>query len=335
MKYVNLGNSGLKVSRLALGCMSFGTPGNRHQPWVIGEDEARPIVRRAVEAGINFFDTADVYSWGSSEQITGKLLAEFLPREQAVIATKVFHMVGADGGPNDMGLSRKHILAGIDASLKRLGTDYVDLYIIHRFDYRTPIEETMEALHDVVRAGKARYIGASSMFTYQFAMMQEVARRQGWTRFVSMQNHYNLAWREEERDMNAYCIDTGVGLTPWGPLAGGFLAVDRRLTGQQSSGRARLDNSPTNAAYGTESDYRVVDALSALSKVLDVSMAEVALAWLLRRPGVSAPITGVTKLAQLDNSLRALEFSLTGADEELLSNAYIPNRHLGNFAKRR
>jgi aryl-alcohol dehydrogenase-like predicted oxidoreductase len=329
MKYVNLGKSGLKVSRLCLGCMGFGEPGGVRQPWSLGEDDARPFFRRAVEAGINFFDTADAYSWGVSEQLTGKLVGEFLPRHQSVIATKVMYETGPGPGPNDTGLSRKHIMDGIDASLRRLKTDYVDLYIIHRFDRDTPMEETMRALHDVVRAGKARYIGASSMHAYQFAGLQHTAERHGWTKFVSMQNLYNMVWREEEREMNAFCRETGVGLTPWAPLAGGFLAADWRQTKNQHSERARSGNSYSTKAYGTPQDYQVLDVLKGVAARLAVPMAQVALAWLLARPGVSAPIMGATRLAQLDDAIGAADLTLSGADLQLLGDAYTPNRQLG------
>lgn len=329
MQTVYLGQSGLRVSPLCLGCMSFGEPGGVRQPWSLAQDDARPFFRRAIEAGINFFDTADAYSWGASETLTGKLIGEFLPRHQAVIATKVFFETGAQPGPNDTGLSRKHIMDAIDASLRRLGTDYVDLYIIHRFDRRTPVAETMQALHDVVRAGKARYIGASSMHAYQFAGMQFTAEKNGWTKFISMQNLYNLAWREEEREMNAFCHETGVGLTPWAPLAGGFLASDWRVTNNQHSERARSGTSYSTKAYGTAQDYQVLDVLIAVAQRLGVPMAQVALAWLLTRPAVSAPILGTTRLAQLEEALGATELRLTASDLQLLDEAYTPNRQLG------
>ena len=329
MRYVNLGKSGLKVSRLCLGCMSFGEPGNMLQPWALGESDARPFFHRAIEGGINFFDTADVYSLGTSEQITGKLVAEVMPRDQAVIATKVMNQSTANPGPNDTGLSRKHIMDAIDASLRRLGTDYVDLYIIHRFDRHTPIEETMEALHDTVKAGKVRYLGASTMYSYQFANMQHVAAMNGWTRFVSMQNLHNLAWREEEREMNAYCVESGVGLTPWSPLAGGFLAADWRKTGKQHSERAKAGTSYSTKTFGTPEDYRLLDTLAAMSARLGVPMAQLALAWLLTRPGVTAPIIGATKLPQLDDALASLELTVSADDLQTLADAYTPNRWLG------
>ena len=329
MQYVNLGKSGLKVSRLCLGCMSFGKPGSAPQPWSLGEGDARPFFARAADAGINFFDTADVYSWGASEQLTGKLVAEVMPRGKAVIATKVFNETSADAGPNDSGLSRKHIMDAIDASLRRLGTDYVDLYIIHRFDRGTPIEETMEALHDLVRAGKVRYLGASSMYAHQFATMQHVAERHGWTKFVSMQNLYNLVWREEELDMNDFCFETGVGLTPWAPLAGGFLATDWRKTGNTHSERARSRSSYSSRTFGTPEDCRVLDVLLEVSARIGVPMARVALAWLLTRKAVSAPIIGATRLQQLDEAIGAVDLALAPEDIQALTDAYTPNRNLG------
>ena len=329
MEYVNLGKSGLKVSRLCLGCMSYGAPGNSPQPWSLGEAEARPFYRRAAEAGINFFDTADVYSLGASEELTGKLVMEQMPRHQAVIATKVFNPTTEKAGPNDSGLSRKHIMDAVDASLRRLGTDYVDLYIIHRFDRHTPIEETMEALHDTVKAGKVRYLGASSMYAYQFAGMQYTAQMHGWTKFVSMQNLYNLVWREEEREMNAFCHETGVGLTPWAPLAGGFLATDWRKTANQHSERARSGSSYSTKAYGRPEDYKVLDVLAPMAARLGVPMARIALAWLLTRKAVSAPIIGATKLQQLEDVVAAPELILSAADHQALTDAYTPSRQLG------
>ena len=329
MKYVNLGKSGLKVSQLCLGCMSFGQPGNARMSWALGEADARPFFSRAADAGINFFDTADVYSLGTSEELVGKLVMETMPRHQAVIATKVMHETVANPGPNDTGLSRKHIMDGINASLRRLGTDYVDLYIIHRFDRTTPMEETMEALHDVVRAGKARYIGASSMYAYQFASMQHTAEMHGWTKFVSMQNLYNMVWREEEFEMNPFCEETGVGLTPWAPLAGGFLAADWRKTANQHSERSRSASSYSTKTYGTPDDYRVFDALVAVSARLGLPSAQVALAWLLTRPAISSPIVGATKLAQLEDALASLQLSLSESDLQILNEAYTPVRRLG------
>ena len=330
MKYVRLGQSGLKVSRLCLGCMSYGNPGNTRQPWALSESDARPFFRRAADAGVNFFDTADAYSWGTSEEITGKLLAEVMPRSQAVIATKVFNATRAEGvGPNDAGLSRKHIMEAIDASLKRLGTDYVDLYIVHRFDRQTPAEETMQALHDIVRAGKVRYLGASSMHAHQFASLQHTATLHGWTPFVSMQNLYNLVWREEEQGMNDFCIQTGVGITPWSPLAGGFLATDWRKLERGHSERSKAGTSYSSNTWGTPEDYRVLDALIGVASRRGVPMAQTALAWLLTRAGVTAPIVGATKLSQLDDAISGLELSLSAEELDILSSAYTPNRNLG------
>ncbi|MEE7546587.1 aldo/keto reductase, partial [Xanthomonas sp. Kuri4-1] len=279
MNYVKLGTTGLDVSRLCLGCMTFGTPGAGTHPWTLDEDASRPIFRHAVERGINFFDTANTYSAGTSEQIVGTLLKEFTRRDEVVVATKVFNVVDGDG-PNRKGLSRKAILAAIDASLKRLDLDYVDLYQIHRWDYDTPIEETMEALHYVVKAGKARYLGASSMHAWQFAKAQELARRHGWTRFVTMQNHLNLLYREEEREMIPLCADQGVGLIPWSPLARGRLARPR---GEQTD-RTRSDAfGATLYAHTEDADGRVIEAVERLAAARGVAMAQVALAWVLAR----------------------------------------------------
>jgi aryl-alcohol dehydrogenase-like predicted oxidoreductase len=329
MKYTRLGRTGLRVSRICLGCMSYGEPALDRQSWTLGFEEAKPFYARAVEAGINFFDTADTYSWGDSEVITGKLVKEHLPRTQAVIATKLLNQTVANPGPNERGLSRKHVFDAVDASLRRLGTDYIDLWQIHRFDRATPIAETMEALHDVVKAGKVRYLGASSMYAWQFAEMNAVAREHGWTEFVSMQNLHNLAWREEERDMNQYCVAKGIGLMPWAPLAGGFLAVDWRKTGQAHSDRARSGSSVSTKTYGTPADYRVLDALITVAARVDRPMAQVALAWLLTRPGMSSPIIGATKLPQLDDAVAAVELTLSADDLKELDEAYTWNRQLG------
>ena len=333
MDYVNLGRSGLKVSRLCLGCMSFGNPGDGLHPWVLGMDAAKPFFKGAVEAGINFFDTANMYSAGASEEVTGRWLKEFLPREQAVIATKVYFPDDGSnpyggGHPNGSGLSRKHIFAAIDASLQRLGTDYVDLYQIHRFDRATPIEETMEALHDLVKMGKVRYLGASTMHAYQFVEMQYTARLNGWTEFVSMQNLYNLVWRDEERQMNEYCVANGVGLIPWSPQAGGFLTVDWRTTGKQHSPRAS-SGSYSSKVFGTDEDYQVLDALLGVAAEVGRPMAQVALAWVLHRPGVAAPIVGATKLHHLEDALAALEVKLSPEQMTRLDQAYTWPRLLG------
>src|SRR5690348_3748134 len=306
MEYVNLGRTGLRVSRLCLGMMSFGP--HEERPWALPEDAAEPIVRRAVEGGITFFDTADVYNGGQSEVITGRLLRKlFGMREEYVVATKVRGRTMP--GENGAGLSRKHILASIDASLERLGLDYVDLYQIHRWDPRTPIEETMDALHDVVRSGKARYIGASSMYAWQFAKAQAVAR----TTFVSMQNHYNLVYREEEREMIPQCIDQGVAVLPWSPLARGLLAGNRSRDGERHTTRAQTDRF-ADSLYDPELDFAVVDRTAEVAQARGVPSAQVALAWLLHRPGVTAPIVGATKLEHLDDALAAEQLSLDGGE---------------------
>jgi aryl-alcohol dehydrogenase-like predicted oxidoreductase len=321
MEYTRLGGTGMQVSRICLGMMSYGDPALR--PWALDEPAAEPFVRRAAEAGINFFDTADVYSHGSSEQITGRLLARtFSRREEYVLATKVHGEMGP--GPNDRGLSRKHILAGIDNSLRRLGTDYVDLYQIHRWDPNTPIEETMDALHDVVRAGKARYLGASSMFAWQFAKAQRVAK----TPFVSMQNHYNLMYREEEREMIPQCLDMGVGCIPWSPLARGWLAGNRTRDGQRLTTRANTD-SFGDSLY-VDADFDVVDRAVEVAKEKGVPAAQVAMAWLLRRPGVSAPIVGATKLSHLEDAIASVDVTLSDDEMARLEEPYRPHAISGH-----
>ncbi|MFE5122009.1 aldo/keto reductase [Streptomyces sp. NPDC056669] len=325
MEYARLGASGIKVSRICLGMMSYGSP--EHRPWQLDIDDARPIVRRAVEEGVTFFDTADMYSMGRSEEITGELLRELFPgRDDYVLATKVYSPMGE--GPNDRGLSRKHILAGIDASLRRLGTDHVDLYQIHRFDPGTPIEETMEALHDVVRAGKARYIGASSMFAWQFAKAQHTAEAHGWTRFVSMQNHYNLLYREEEREMNPLCLDQGVGVIPWSPLARGLLAGtrDRDRTGTT----VRAGNDPLVEKWYADAEFSILDATRAVAEQRGVSPARVALAWLLGRPAVTAPIVGATKIGHLEDAVAAVGLTLDEAEVARLEDPYLPRAIMGH-----
>ena len=326
MKYVNLGRTGLRVSRVCLGMMSFGNGSDR--PWVLDEDAAEPIVRAAVEGGITFFDTADTYSGGASEVATGRLLPKFLSRDELVVATKVFMPMGP--GENGGGLSRKHILSGIDASLSRLGMDYVDLYQIHRWDNRTPIEETMEALNDVVRSGKARYIGASSMFVWQFAKAQHVADTHGWTRFVSMQPHYNLIYREEEREMVPYCVDQGVGVIPWSPLARGVLAGNRTRGGEKRTTRSDTDDF-TNYLYNQPTDFDVVERVAEVAAEREVSPAQVALAWLLKKKGVTAPIVGATKPGHLADALAAEELDLEDAEVERLEEPYVPHPVLGHF----
>ncbi|TDC61779.1 aldo/keto reductase [Actinomadura sp. GC306] len=325
MEQVRLGRTGLKVSRICLGMMSYGDPAVR--AWALEEDAAEPIVRRAVEEGVTFFDTADGYSNGVSEEITGRLLRRlFARRDDYVLATKVYMPMGE--GPNDRGLSRKHVMAGIDDSLRRLGTDYVDLYQIHRWDYGTPIEETMEALHDIVKAGKVRYIGASSMYAWQFAKAQHVAELHGWTKFVSMQNHYNLVYREEEREMVPLCVDQGVGMFPWSPLARGLLAGNRERGGERKTVRAKND------AFGdtlyTEADFDVVDAVREVAKERGVPAAQVALAWLLGKPGVTAPIVGATKLAHVADAVAAEGLTLDEGEVGRLEAPYRPHPVLGH-----
>ena len=325
MQYVNLGATGLRVSRICLGMMSFGNDSDR--PWVLDEDAAEPIVRAAVEGGITFFDTADTYSGGASEIATGRLLGKLLTREEVVVATKVF--MPMTPGENGGGLSRKHVLSAIDASLKRLGMDYVDLYQIHRWDNRTPIVETMEALHEVVRAGKARYIGASSMFAWQFAKAQHVAERNGWTRFVSMQNHYNLIYREEEREMIPQCIDQGIGVIPWSPLARGVLAGTRTREGARQTTRAGSDQF-TDYLYSQPTDFDVVERVAEVADERSVSAAQVALAWLLGKPGVTAPIVGATKPGHLHDALAAEQLALSDEEISRLEEPYVPHPVLGH-----
>jgi 1-deoxyxylulose-5-phosphate synthase len=324
MDQIRLGSTGLHVSRVCLGMMSYGNDSDR--PWVLDEDAAEPIVRRAVEGGITFFDTADVYSGGASEVATGRLLPKYIAREEVVVATKVNGAMTP--GPNGRGLSRKHILAGIDASLERLGMDYVDLYQIHRWDPRTPIEETMEALHDVVRAGKARYIGASSMYAWQFAKAQRVAERHGWTPFVSMQNHYNLVYREEEREMIPQCIDQGVGVIPWSPLARGLLTGTRTRAGEKKTIRAETD-AFGDSLYGDQ-DFDVVERAAEVAGERDVPPAQVALAWLLHRPGVTAPIVGATKIGHLEDALAAADLALSEDEVARLEEPYVPHPVIGH-----
>ncbi|MGO8873018.1 MAG: aldo/keto reductase [Acidimicrobiales bacterium] len=326
MRYVNLGDTGLRVSRICLGMMSYGNDSER--PWVLDEDHAVPIVRAAVEGGITFFDTADTYSGGASEVATGRLVSRFLTRDEMVVATKVFMPVTP--GENGGGLSRKHILSGINASLTRLGMDYVDVYQIHRWDPRTPIEETMEALHDVVRAGKARYIGASSMFAWQFAKAQFTADRHGWTRFVSMQPHYNLIYREEEREMIPQCIEQGVGVIPWSPLARGVLAGNRSRSGARTTTRSGTDDF-TDYLYSQPTDFDVVERVAEVAADRGVSAAQVALAWVLQRPGITAPIVGATKPTHLEDALAAEQLSLDDHEVARLEEPYVPHPVLGHL----
>jgi aryl-alcohol dehydrogenase-like predicted oxidoreductase len=322
MEHVNLGRTGLRVSRICLGMMSYGRFEGR--PWALGEEDAEPIVRSAVEGGITFFDTADVYNGGESEVLTGRLLKKlFGTREEYVLATKV--CMQTMPGENGRGLSRKHIMASIDASLERLGHDYVDLYQIHRWDPLTPIEETMDALHDVEKSGKARYVGASSMYAWQFAKAQSVAP----TRFVSMQNHYNLAYREEEREMIPQCVDQGVAVLPWSPLARGLLAGNRTREGERLTARAGTDPFG-DSLYTPEVDFDVVDRVAEVAAARGVSQAQVALAWLLHKPGVTAPIVGATKPQHLDDALAAEQLTLSGDEITRLEEPYVPHAISGH-----
>jgi aryl-alcohol dehydrogenase (NADP+) len=325
MDYVRLGSTGLKVSRLCLGCMTYGA--KKWREWVLEEEESRPFFRRALEAGINFFDTADMYSDGVSEEITGRALKDFVARDRVVLATKVFNPMGDD--PNQRGLSRKHIHHAIDASLRRLGTDYVDLYQIHRFDYHTPIEETLRALDDIVRAGKALYIGGSSMFAYQFARMLAASDSNGLARFVTMQNHYNLVYREEEREMLPLCREEGIGIIPWSPLARGFLAGNRNTQDFGETTRAKTDDYAQKMYY-QPSDFAVVDRVTAIGQQRGIPNAQVALAWILQQPGVTAPIVGASKMKHLDDALAALKVKLDTADLKALAEPYQPHRVLGH-----
>jgi aryl-alcohol dehydrogenase-like predicted oxidoreductase len=324
--YVRLGSAGLKVSRICLGMMSYGSQAER--AWHLDESAAEPIVKAAIDGGITFFDTADTYSDGVTEQITGRLLGRlFDRREDYVLATKVYFPMGP--GPNDRGLSRKHVLAAIDASLRRLGTEYVDLYQIHRWDYDTPIAETMEALHEVVKAGKARYLGASSMFAWQFAKAQHVAERNGWTRFAAMQNHYNLIYREEEREMLPLCADQGIAVLPYSPLARGMLAGNRTRQGERRTARAG-DDPLSDERYHADADFDVVDRLVAVAAERGAPPARVALAWLLGRPGVTAPIVGATRLGHIADAVAASQLTLTEEEVRRLEDPYRPHPVLGH-----
>ena len=305
--------------------MSYGS--KKWRDWVLEEDDSRPFIRRALELGINFFDTADMYSLGASEEILGRALRDFSSRDKVVIATKVYNPMNDD--PNGRGLGRKHIMHAVDDSLRRLGTDYIDLYQIHRFDYDTTMEETMEALHDVVKSGKARYIGASSMWTWQFVKMQYLADRHGWTRFASMQNHYNLIYREEEREMIPYCREEGIGLIPWSPFARGFLAGNRGADRSGETTRSRSDDYAHKMYYGP-ADFAVVDEVTEIAKRRGVSNAHIALAWMLSRPGITAPIVGATKMHHLDDAVASVSLKLDTNEIEGLNSAYVPHRILGH-----
>ncbi|HWM91130.1 MAG TPA: aldo/keto reductase [Thermoanaerobaculia bacterium] len=324
MDYVNLGRTGLKVSRICLGCMSYGNP--EWRDWILGEEDSRPFLRRALDLGINFFDTADMYSRGVSEEVVGRALADFARREEVVVATKVFFPMS--DGPNDRGLSRKHIFESIDASLRRLKMDYVDIYQIHRWDPETPIEETLSALNDLVRSGKVRYIGASSMYAWQFAKALYLADLHGWTRFSSMQNHYNLVYREEEREMLPLCLDQGIGVIPWSPLARGFLA-GKRSRGQEETRRGKVDAFAHDLYYQPE-DYEVVDRVVALAERKGVKPAQIALSWLLHQPGLTAPIIGATRMEHLEDAVAALEIRLDEEERKDLEMPYRPHRVLGH-----
>jgi aryl-alcohol dehydrogenase (NADP+) len=325
MEYINMGSAGLKISRLALGCMTYGS--KQWRPWVLDENESQPFIRRAWELGINFFDTADMYSLGASEEVLGRVIKDLgIQRDNVVIATKLFWPMG--DGPNERGLSRKHIRHSIDASLRRLGTDYVDLYQIHRFDKQTTVEETMEALGEVVRAGKALYLGASSMPAYQFVKMQHTAERLGTPRFVSMQNHYNVIYREEEREMLPYCREEGIAVLPWSPLARGFVMGNRRKRELGDTQRAKTDDY-AQKLYFRDEDFAVVDKISAVAKRLGVSNAQVSLAWLLQQPGVTAPIIGASKLDHLEDLVKALSLKLGEQEIRELNEMYRPHPVLG------
>ena len=324
MEYVNLGRTGLKVSRLCLGCMTYGS--REWRDWVLNEEESRPFIKHALEAGINFFDTANMYSDGASEEVTGRALRDYAKRDEYVLATKVFNPMRPD--PNGRGLSRKAIMTEIDHSLRRLSTDYVDLYQIHRWDYSTPIDETLEALHDIVKAGKARYIGASSMFAWQFAKSLYTADLRGWTRFVSMQNHYNLIYREEEREMIPLCQDQGIGLIPWSPLARGFLAGNRSKDGGETT-RAKSDEYASQMYY-QDDDFAIVDQVTEVAKARGVPNMQIALAWVLSKPAVTAPIIGASKPHHLGDAIAALSLKLTEEEIRKLEAPYKPHRILGH-----
>jgi 1-deoxyxylulose-5-phosphate synthase len=326
MDYVNLGTSGLKVSRLCLGMMTYGS--KKWREWVLEEEDSRPFFQKAWEAGINFYDTADMYSLGMSEEILGNTLRDMsIPRDRVVIATKVFNPMGDD--PNQKGLGRKHIRHAIDDSLRRLKTDYVDLYQIHRLDPETPMEEILDALTDVVRAGKALYVGASSMWAWQFSKMLHLAGQHGFSRFVSMQNHYNLIYREEEREMIPLCRAEGIGLIPWSPLARGFLAGNRRASDKGETLRAKTDEY-AHKMYYQDSDFAVVDALSTIAQKRGAANAQVALAWILQQPGITSPIIGASKMKHLDDAIAALEIKLDADELSRLSEPYRPHPILGH-----
>jgi aryl-alcohol dehydrogenase-like predicted oxidoreductase len=325
MQYTRLGNAGVKVSRICLGAMTYGT--SKWRPWVLDEEESRPFIKRALELGVNFFDTADMYSLGVSEEVLGRALRDFARREEVVIASKVFFPMGED--PNQRGLSRLHIMHSIDSSLKRLGTDYVDLYQIHRWDSGTPIEETLAALHDVVKSGKARYIGASSMYAWQFAQALYLADLHGWTRFVSMQNHYNLIYREEEREMLPLCEDQGIGVIPWSPLARGFLTGNRTRDREGETMRAKTDGYAHDMYY-QDADFNVVERVLEVAEGHGVPPAQIALAWMLHNPVISSPIIGASKMFHLEDAVAALDVHLSRVELDMLEEPYVPHPVLGH-----
>ncbi len=325
MEYINLGTSGVKVSRICLGTMTYGT--SKWRPWVLDEEQSRPFFQRALEMGINFFDTADMYSQGVSEELTGRAIRDFARREEIVIATKVYFPMGEK--PNQRGLSRLHIMHAVEASLTRLGTDYIDLYQIHRWDYDTPIEETLEALHDLVKSGKVRYVGASSMYTWQFAKSLCLADLHGWTRFISMQNHYNLVYREDEREMIPLCRAEGIGLIPWSPLARGFLTGNRQQQGYGDTIRAKTDDYAHHLYY-RDTDFEIVNRTVQFAEQRGLKPAQVALAWLLHKPGITAPIIGASKMRHLEEAVGALEIELDDEEIGYLEEPYQPHPVLGH-----
>lgn len=321
MDYVNLGSSGLRVSQICLGCMTFGDPDRGAHEWTLTEDDSRPIIQHAIDSGINFFDTANSYSAGSSEEIVGRALKSFVNRDDVVIATKVFH--NGRRSPYEVGLSRKAIMTEVEGSLRRLGTDYIDLYQTHRWDHRTPIEETMEALHDLVKAGKVRYIGASSMYAWQFSKAQYTAEANGWTKFISMQDHYNLLYREEEREMHPLCADQGVGVIPWSPLARG------RLTRDWDTSTKRSDTDKFGATLYDDDDRRTVEAVTDIAESHGVPRAQIALSWVLNKPIVTAPIIGASKVGHIDDAVAATEVTLTDDEVAILEGNYRPRPIVG------
>ena len=325
MQYVRLGRSGLKVSRLCLGCMTYGSPTERW-PWALDEAASRPYIKRALELGINFFDTANAYSAGMSEEVVGRALKDYAKRDDVVIATKVFMPMGS--APNNVGLSRKHVMSQVDASLRRLGTDYVDLYQIHRLDLNTPVEEIMQTLDDLVRMGKVRYLGASSMWAWQFSKLQYTAKLNGWTPFISMQPHYNLIYREEEREMLPLCLDMGVGVVPWSPLARGFLAGNRTRSGGETA-RAQGDQFARELYY-QEDDFAVVDRLGEIARARGLPNMQVALAWMLSKAAITAPIVGITKMTHFDDAVAALDVKLTEDEIKRLEEPYRPHTVRGH-----